>query len=169
MYDKSRLEKRPDNRIDLSRVKLLADIVNVTDAKIVLSSTWREDWDKSPEICGDDGKYIDECLAKYGLSIIDKTPYLSYSDDRRIEILTWLCHHRTEVESFAILDDINRGWAELHNRVVITNPYGYGLEEEHVQRALDLLKVRVVFEWLLPEMFFFGHSNGCEKWLFSQR
>jgi len=39
MYDKSRLEKRPDNRIDLSRVKLLADIVNVTDAKIVLSST----------------------------------------------------------------------------------------------------------------------------------
>ena len=138
MYDAAR-EERADTRIDMSRVKLLADIVNATDAKIVLSSTWREDWDKSPELCGDDGEYINRCLAKYGLSIIDKTPYLSYSDDRTLEILDWLARHRGEVENFVILDDINCGWGELCSRVVITNPYGYGLEEAHVQKALDIL------------------------------
>ena len=139
MYDAGRSEERADNRIDRSRVRLLANIVNATDAKIVLSSTWREDWDKDTKLCGSDGKYINNCLSEYGLSIIDKTPYLSYSDERRLEILDWLAQHHGEVESFVILDDINCGWGELYSRVVITNPYGYGLEEAHVQQALDIL------------------------------
>ena len=75
MYEWSRGEDRADNRIDLSRVRLLKDIVSATDAKIVLSSTWRLDWDKSPELCGEDGEYINQCLAQYGLFIIDKTPF----------------------------------------------------------------------------------------------
>lgn len=146
MYDASRSEERADNRIDASRVRLLADIVNATDAKIVLSSTWREAWDKDPDLCDSDGKYINKCLSEYGLSIIDKTPYLSYSDERRLEILDWLARHLGEVESFVILDDINCGWGELCSHVVVTNPYGHGLEEHHVKRALDILKVRVVFK-----------------------
>ena len=146
LYDAGRSEDRPDSRIDMSRVKLLADIVNAAGAKIVLSSTWREDWDKSPELCGNDGKYINECLAKYGLSIIDKTPESSSFDDRRLEILAWLVPHRSEVDSFVILDDIDCGWEQLESRVVITNPFGYGLEEYHVQKAIDILKVRTIFK-----------------------
>ena len=143
MYEWSRGEDRADNRIDLSRVRLLKDIVSATDAKIVLSSTWRLDWDKSPELCGEDGEYINQCLAQYGLSIIDKTPFNSMIDDRRREILTWLSRHRGEVESFVILDDINCGWEELDSRVVVTEPYGYGLNEEHVKKAIKLLNIRV--------------------------
>jgi hypothetical protein len=140
MYDAHRLEERADNRIDLTRVKLLADIVNATDAKIVLSSTWREDWDKTPELCGSDGEYLNRCLVEYGLSIIDKTPCFSYSDDRQYEIRAWLVYHDHEVESFVILDDINCGWGVLSSNVVVTNPYGYGLEESHVQKAIDILQ-----------------------------
>lgn len=143
MYEWSRGEDRADNRIDLSRVRLLKDIVSATDAKIVLSSTWRLDWDKSPELCGEDGEYINQCLAQYGLFIIDKTPFNSMIDDRRREILTWLSSHRGEVESFVILDDINCGWEELDRRVVVTDPYGYGLNEEHVKKAIKLLNIRV--------------------------
>lgn len=143
MYEWSRGEDRADNRIDLSRVRLLKDIVSATDAKIVLSSTWRLDWDKSPELCGEDGEYINQCLAQYGLFIIDKTPFNSMIDDRRREILTWLSSHRGEVESFVILDDINCGWEELDSRVVVTEPYGYGLNEEHVKKAIKLLNIRV--------------------------
>ena len=142
MYDAHRLEERADNRIDMTRVKLLADIVNATGAKIVLSSTWREDWDKSPEFCGSDGEYINECLAKHNLSIMDKTSCFSYSDDRQYEIRAWLTYHDSEVESFVILDDINSGWGVLSSNVVITNPYGYGLEESHVQKAIDLLETK---------------------------
>ena len=143
MYEWSRGEDRADNRIDLSRVRLLKDIVSATDAKIVLSSTWRLDWDKSPELCGEDGEYINQCLAQYGLFIIDKTPFNSMIDDRRREILTWLSSRRGEVESFVILDDINCGWEELDRRVVVTDPYGYGLNEEHVKKAIKLLNIRV--------------------------
>ena len=146
MYETSRGEDRADNRIDLTRVKLLADIVNSTDAKIVLSSTWRVDWDKSPEFCGDDGKYINQCLAAYGLFIIDKTPFCDFFDDRRKEIWTWLLCHHNDVESFVILDDINCGWEELDRRVVVTDPYGYGLNEEHVKKAIKLLNIRVRFK-----------------------
>ena len=139
MYEESRLEKRDDNRIDLSRVKLLAELVNSTDAKIVLTSTWRVDWNKISLLCGDYGKYLNQCLATYNLSIFDKTPFISYLGDRRKEILTWLAHHRRDVESFVILDDMDYGWEVLNNRVVVTNPQGYGLEKEHVQKAIELL------------------------------
>ena len=146
IYESNRGEDRANNRIDLSRVKLLKDIVTATDAKIVLSSTWRLDWEKSTELCGEDGKYINKCLEKYDLSIMDKTPFCSFFDDRRKEIWTWLLRHRNDVESFVILDDINSGWNELNSRVVITDPYGYGLDEEHVQKAIKLLNVRVKFK-----------------------
>ena len=146
MYETSRGENRVDNRIDLSRVKLLADIVNATDAKIVLSSTWRVAWNQSAELCGVDGEYINHCLNKYGLCIMDKTPFRSFFEDRRTEIITWLLRHQTEIESFVILDDIDCGWKELGGRVVITNPYGYGLEERHVKKAIELLKIRVKFK-----------------------
>ena len=141
MYSSTQGEDKNYNYIDLSRVKLLADIVNATDAKIVLTSTWRVAWNKSSYLCGNDGKYINECLARYGLDIMDKTPFISFFADRRKEILTWISHHSGEVESFVILDDIDYGWEELDGRVVITNPMGYGLEEEHVQKAIELFKV----------------------------
>lgn len=146
MYEANRTDKLNDNSIDPSRVKLLADLVKATDAKIVLTSTWRVDWNKIPLLCGDFGKYLNQCLAMYDLAIFDKTPLISYLGDRRKEILTWLAHHRKEVESFVILDDMNYGWDKLNSRVVITNPQGYGLEEEHVQKALELLNKRIVIK-----------------------
>lgn len=147
MYENSDLfkEDNPDTLIDMSRVKLLADIVKETGAEIVLSSTWRVDWDENPDLCGADGEYINQCLAKYGLTIADKTPLLDISGDRYFEILSWLVRHIDEVESFVILDDINCGWRELRERVVITNPLGYGLEEKHVRKAIELLKLKVRF------------------------
>ena len=140
-YDASRKDDCGDGYIDLSRVKLLADIINATDAKIVLISSLRLDWDKNPDLCGKDGKYINQCLAKYGLSIMDKTPFFSLFTERRKEILSWISNHRSEVEGFVIIDDMNYGWGELSDRVINTDPQGYGLEEEHVEKALELLKV----------------------------
>ena len=144
-YEASRNEDCGDGYIDLSRVKLLADIVNTTGAKIVLTSSLRIEWEKDSERCDKDGKYINQCFDRYGLSIMDKTPYFSLFTERRKEILSWISNHRSEVESFVILDDKNYGWGELSGRVVITDPLSYGLEEEHVQKAVELLSTRVEF------------------------
>lgn len=146
MYKACSSENCVDGYIDLSRVKLLADIVNATDAKIVLISSLRIDWDKSPEFCGEDGKYINKCFAKYGLSIMDKTPYISFFTARRKEIISWLSVYQNEVESFVIIDDMQDGWESLSSRVVNTNPYEYGLEEVHAKKAIELLKERVRFK-----------------------
>ena len=93
--------------------------------------------------CGDDGKYINKCFTQYGLSIMDKTPYMSFFTARRKEIISWLSVHQNEVESFVIIDDMQDGWGNLSSRVVNTNLYGYGLEEVHVKKAIELLKERV--------------------------
>lgn len=140
-YEASCNEECGDGYIDLSRVKLLADIVNATGAKIVLTSSLRMDWDKNRDLCDKDGKYINQCLDRYGLYITDKTPFFSLFTERRKEILSWLLNHHSEVEGFVIIDDMNYGWGELSDRVINTNPQGYGLEEEHVEKALELLKV----------------------------
>ncbi len=139
MYDAERGDESRDTRIDMTRVALLAEIVKRTGAEIVLSSTWRDDWDKDPTVAGDDGKYIDKCLASYGLSIMDKTPELDYSDDRKDEIIAWLVAREERIDSFVVLDDIGCGWGEISDRVVVTNPYGYGLEQRHVNTAIFIL------------------------------
>ena len=135
-----------DGYIDLSRVKLLADIVNATGAKIVLTSSLRIEWEKDSERCDKDGKYINQCLDRYGLSIMDKTPFTSFFAERRKEILSWISNHRSEVESFVIIDDMQDRWEELSSRVVNTNHEGYGLEEVHVKKAIELLKGTVRFK-----------------------
>ena len=141
-YEADRAENRDGDYIDLSRVGLLADLVNATDAKIVLISSWRVDWNQDSKLCGNDGTYINQCLAKYGLFIMDKTPYFSFFTQRKKEILTWISQHCSQVESFVIFDDTDHGWGELSDRVILTNPRGYGLEEVHIQKALELLQVK---------------------------
>ena len=145
-YDESRIDKNNDNSIDLSRVELLASLVKSTDAKIVLTSSWRVEWNKISALCGNYGKYINECFSKYGISVLDKTPFISYVGSRSKEVLSWIVNHRSDVESFVILDDMDYGWGVLYSRVVVTNPQGYGLEEEHVEKAIELLNKTMVLK-----------------------
>lgn len=126
--------------IDESRLPLVKRIVDETGAKIVLSSTWREHWDKAPDKCDNDGVYINETFAKFGLEIYGKTPDLGMSMDRPDEIRAWLKSAGEQVERFVIIDDYRYGWGELSGNFVKTNPnFGLGLEDEHAERAIKLL------------------------------
>jgi len=138
-YDRER-DWNVQSDIDETRLPLVGSIVEQTGAKIVLSSTWRTDWEKDPRLCRDDGVYINETFAKYGLAIYDKTPYLGLCANRRDEVRAWLDEAEEIVESFVIIDDYGFGWQELSDRFVKTNPnFGAGLEEEHVKRAVAIL------------------------------
>lgn len=138
-YDASR-DKNGLTNIDETRLPLVKKIVDATLAKIVLSSTWREDWEKDPRLCRDDGVYINETFEKYGLQVYDKTPYLGLCAQRRDEVNKWLSDTDDDIESFVIIDDYRFGWAELSDRLVKTNPnFGLGLEEEHAQKAVEIL------------------------------
>lgn len=139
IYDRKR-DWNAQTDVDETRLPLLKKIVQETGAKIVLSSTWREHWDKDCGKCDADGVYINASLFKHGLEIFDKTPDLGRGADRPEEIRTWLNSAREPVESFVILDDCRYDWGGLSDGFVKTNPHlGLGLEEEHVEKAVEIL------------------------------
>lgn len=138
-YDRKR-NWNEQTDIDETRLPLVKKIVDETGAKIVLSSTWREHWDKDSEKCDNDGVYIIKTFAKFGLEIYDKTPNIGLYAERYNEINTWLDNVQEVIESFVIIDDYRYGWKELADNFVKTNPnFGLGLEEEHVLKAIEIL------------------------------
>ena len=88
------------NTIGDLQLDMLKKIVEKTNAKIVLSSSWRlEDFTK---------KLVEEALSKRDLVLLDRTIQIKDKQwsivPRAHEILEWLSRH-PEVEKFAVLDD----------------------------------------------------------------
>ena len=138
-YDKVRGEN--EGNIDITRMCLLKTIIDKTGAQIVLSSTWRKNWDRDFSKCNEKGKEIYEVFTSYGLEIFDKTPYLrNDSSERPKEIKMWLDSHRA-AENYAILDDHMWGWREMEEHLVRTSgKIGRGLMEKHVNEVIEILK-----------------------------
>ena len=136
-YDRRRTAQ--EGNIDVSRLPLLKRLVEEGEARIVLSSSWRRHWERERDGCDSIGMEITDIFAAHGLSIYDKTPVLP-SRDRAEEIRAWLAENG-QVEAFVIFDDIAFGWGEdLQEHLIKTNPrIGFGLEEKHIQAALELL------------------------------
>lgn len=137
-YDRKR-DWSKQTYIDETRLPLLKRIVEKTGAKIVFNSTWREHWDKRPQLCDEEGKYIEACFKRFGLEIYDKTPDLGILAERGEEISAWLSLHE-KVENFVILDDYPYGFGALRKYLVKTDPRRtLGLEEEQAERAVEML------------------------------
>lgn len=135
----ARRDLRTQGNIDETRLPLVKRIVDATGAKIVLSSTWRRHWCERYEECNGAGKYIVDTFAKYGLKIFDKTPDLGLGAFRVDEIKRWLADAGDEIKAF-VIDDCRFGWEDLSDRFVRTDPnFGSGLEEEQVEKAIEIL------------------------------
>ena len=138
-YDRKR-NWNEQTDIDETRLPLIKEIVDATNAKIVLSSTWREHWEKEPNLCKEDGRYINKTFVKYGLKVYDKTPNLGICAMRRDEIHKWITDSGETIEAFVIIDDYRYGWGDLFGNLVKTDPnFGLGIEEEHVRKAISIL------------------------------
>lgn len=134
------------NEIDEEKVKLLQQIVQATNAKIVLTSTWRI-YDKADKVY----QHLVGVLAKYDLSIFDCTPWIN--EDRPHEIAVWLSMWNAlrdvheHIFGFVSLDDdsTDKQYARygMQHQLIKTTFYGEhgGLQPEHVQQAIDILKM----------------------------
>lgn len=137
LYDRQRVDE--NENIDKTRLALIKELVYATGAKIVLSSSWRIHWKKNPDECDDIGRKLISDFASAGLEIYDKTPKVGYLE-RSEEIRLWL-KDNPDVKSFVIFDDNGYGWGDLSNNFVQTNyRIGRGLEEKHIQKALEILE-----------------------------
>jgi len=108
-------------------VAILNRVLEATDADIVLSSTWRLDFNLEE---------LDRIFRKNGVkkSPVSKTPEIHY-DDRNLEIADYLKHNPTE--KYVILDDLDiPGFGENF----IWTDSGTGLSEAHIPQILKCLK-----------------------------
>ena len=109
-------------------LKLLKQIVDETDAKIVLSSSWRIN-DKTR-------LFVKNKLNEYGMMLIGSTPDLGGS--RGEEIKRWLSETAYPIEGFVILDDDSDMEEYTHGKLVKTDS-NIGLQETDVNKAINIL------------------------------
>ena len=115
-------------------IKHLKHIIEVTDAKVVLSSTWRWGYWASGSDRQDYLELIDK-LASFNIKIFDITPAFS-DNDREQEIIWWL-EHKSNGDNFVILDDVDY-FVDLHDHFVKTDPE-LGLTAKEVEKAIEIL------------------------------
>lgn len=144
--------------IDRRKMPLLKEIVDATDAKIVLSTTWRKYWNEGENQLDPAGQYINDLFAEYGLTVHSKAPVLENAG-RDVEIRAWLKKY-PYVDGFLILDDKDFGWpADLRAHFIWTDLNGDGLEEAQVREAIAVLNENLM---PVPEN---ERKHGCWKWL----
>lgn len=148
--------------IDVEKVKLLKEICDRTNAKVVISSSWRGNEDYTPriyftlrqileeygvEVIGD-CPYIDVCFVKnevteknyFDIENIDKY-VVEHGTGRAAEVELWLKEH-PDTESYVILDDEDHDWSDYGMDKYWVRPTWFGdggLKREHVEKAIEIL------------------------------
>ena len=114
--------------IDLDKVFMVRDICNLTGAKVVISSSWRQSrW----------YLLIEEKLTSLGIPIVGVTPYID--GNRGDEIRKYL--EDEKIDDFVILDDdIFRDFNELENYLIKTSFYDDGLDYEISREVVRVLR-----------------------------
>lgn len=133
---------------DRRKIQKLKEIIDATDAKIVLSSTWKLGWEKADKKCNQtpSAHYLDEQLARERLYIYDKTE--DDGPNRGQGILNWLdkyCRtHPRELIRYIIIDDDMFDFQEvgIADRVLRTSFYSKngGLLRSHIPIAIEMLR-----------------------------
>lgn len=127
-----------------NKIKLLKEIVDATDSKIVLSSTWRMGWfDRDynhQSLNAEHFTKLEEKMNEFGIKFMSRTPILS-GGYRGEEIDSWLRKWNGEnVGSFIIIDDDND--MKPHMDRLVQTSFKYGLKEKNVKKAIELLNSR---------------------------
>jgi len=156
----SNYENHKTANIDVEKVKLLKEICDKSNAKVVISSSWRGSESHTPKIY----YILREILKNNGICVVGNTPHLStefediaernkisfdnthhlkikFGTGRAAEIQKWISEHN--VDNFVILDDEDFDWSDYgyeNNWIQPTWVGNGGLKKEHVDKAIKILK-----------------------------
>lgn len=125
------------------KILLLRKLIDKTGAKIVLSSSWRKGWrfkDNNPSCANEDVRLFNALelkLKEYGIELMSYTGHFWH---RGKEIDYWLKNWNGEkIESFTILDDMEREELEPNADHLVQTDLSTGLTETHIIQAIKLL------------------------------
>lgn len=131
--------------VEDKKIGFLKQIVDATKAKIVLISSWRYTWYKEEKLKSKQDElatYLDERLAKQGLSIFDKIDDEAINRGKGVlDYISVLNSRGIDVDDYVILDDEFSDYisARLLRYLVQTSYKGGGLKQKHVSKAIDIL------------------------------
>lgn len=124
--------------VDDYLVERLKQIIDATGAKIVLSSTWREGWNREDESKNEPFfNQLRDKLKEYGIEIWDALP-TPIQSSRGLAIAVWFGLHKDlDIESFVILDD----WYDMgiYRDHLIQINGNIGLTNEDVNEVISFL------------------------------
>lgn len=134
-------DRTPDGFVGLNDAMIsnLKRIVKETNAKIVLVSTWKSEWDEFPQNRSVDGQYLDTRLTEHNIIISDKT--VDRVSNRGYGIQNWLAKH-PEVERWIVLDDdvfVDYAECGVMPNLVRTRYYYGGLTSDLADQAIAKL------------------------------
>ena len=132
------------------KLKILKKIVEDNGAEIILTSSWKDDWEYPCNRPSDKhtiyGQYLDDRFAEFNLAIAGKT-----EDDwvhRGNGILQWLANY--DWEHFVVLDDqiyIDFRKCGIFRHLVQTS-WKTGLREKHIRKVAEVLQKEPTEEML---------------------
>lgn len=135
----------PYTGIEDEKVNILKQIVNQTHAKIVLTSSWKENWYSSESLKykqDDLANYLDEKLNKRGLRATAKTKDEGFNRGEGIlNYIKGIEHKGIKVDKFVIIDDVMFDYkkTKLTKYLVKTSYYRGGLSQKHIDKVLEIL------------------------------
>ena len=125
--------------VDDHLVARLKRLMNLSGARLVLSSTWREGWHQEDESKNDISfTELRDKFNQFGIEIFDRTGEMRMHRWQSIKEF-FERPRKDTIEHYVILDDWN-DMGEFSNHLVLTNP-STGLTEEDIQKALKILEI----------------------------
>ena len=133
------IEHAPSGLIGVEQrlIAYIKEIVDATGAKIVLSSTWREDWVLNL-LNGKDWDYLREEFAKQNLYFFAYTPIRSDSHHGK-EIKEWLENTDYNIRSYVIISDEMFDIKNLHEGHIVQTSFNNGINPGAVKMAIEIL------------------------------
>lgn len=122
-------------------VRQLGEIVHRWDAEIILTSTWKDDWNKESGWRSKDFLYLMDKLAKYNMEITDKTFDATWGG--RGKGIRYYLEQLGEDVAFVILDDYDFDFYQCgfsDNFVEICDQGLTGLRDFQVARANEIIE-----------------------------
>lgn len=123
--------------INPAKMILLKQIVDATNAKIVLSTSWRKHWEPMENDCDETGKLIHQIFQGYQMKIFDKIPMIRRREDA---IKAWL-ESVSGVTNYLVLDDMFLCAEFLEGHFIRTSNFRDGLSKEDVLQAISMLNI----------------------------
>lgn len=132
--------------VEDSKIKILKQIIDETDAKVVLSSTWRWGWmhleEGKESVLSEDFILLERKLREFNIELFDRTPYFGWGRDRGEEIKAYL-DNRDDVEGYVIIDDMSSIRLRPCDSHLLQTSEWEGLQEEHVEVAKRIMEMEV--------------------------